>query len=293
MKLSKPLTALQLNSWAAINAYAYHRTLTDTKLTDLDSLRRALTILHETHRVPHVVMSSMPLHDFFCAALPPNLLPADVVSREPGAIVKSHLICISSSYVHPSRRLRAPAEPMSTTDDGAENVSTVHAHVLPCVPGYYSGVGDLFSALLLAHYREMGSVNNGTRLILLAPNIRSDYQTSVIDLGSSAHSSNSTSLTPLSTAASFALSKTVGILRLTHAHVSALPADASVARDGTDEERDRLDPERRVRRQRARELRLIQGQDILRNVPVASPSDFSKTAELRELRPWQSFWSNL
>lgn len=98
--------------------------------------------------------------------------------------------------------------------------------------------------------------------------------------------------TPLSTAASFALSKTVGILRLTHTHVSALSADASVAEDGTDVERDRLDPERRVRRQRARELRLIQGQDILRNVPVASPADFTKVSELRELRPWPAFWNS-
>lgn len=87
------------------------------------------------------------------------------------------------------------------------------------------------------------------------------------------------------------MSKTVGILRLTHAHVSALPEETSVAGDKTDEERDRLDPERRVRRQRARELRLIQGQDILRTDPVAPSLDFTKMAELLELRPWRNFWT--
>jgi len=211
-------------------------------------------------------MSSMPLHEFFTSALPTNILPADVASRSPDSLSQSHLICISSSYTPPEDRGRPHAEQPSAD----EVISSVHAHVLPCVPGYYSGVGDLFSALVLAH--------------LDGPRVKGDAAEYVQSPGSQP--------TVLSVAATFALSKTVGILRLTHAHVSALPADASVRSDGTDEERDGLEPERRVRRQRARELRLIQGQDILRNVPVASSPDPTKVAELLELRPWLNFWTS-
>ena len=142
-------------------ACAHVRTLTDTKLSDIGSLRRALSILHEKYRVPHVVMSSMPLHEFFCSALPPDLLPADVRDGEPNSTAKSHLICISSSYNYQSERFRAQTE-SSTTTYGTDGISPVYAHVLPCVPGYYSGVGDLFSALLLAHYHEETKGDNGT-----------------------------------------------------------------------------------------------------------------------------------
>lgn len=91
----------------------------------------------------------MPLHNYFRQSLPTELLSADVVGSESDSLMKSHLICISSSYNQSSRDARS-----ETIVDTNVGLSTVHAHVLPCIPGYYSGVGDLFSALLLAHYHE-------------------------------------------------------------------------------------------------------------------------------------------
>lgn len=166
--------ALRLNAKKPSKIYyacTHVRTLTDTKLSDIGSLRRALSILHEKHRVPHVVMSSMPLHEFFCSALPSDLLPADVRDGEFNSTVKSHLICISSSYNHQSERFRVQTG-SSTTIHSADGTSTVYAHVLPCVPGYYSGVGDLFSALLLAHYHEETRGDNSACCVDLAPNAR-------------------------------------------------------------------------------------------------------------------------
>ena len=109
------------------------------------------------------------------------------------------------------------------TPGSAKGKSTVHTRCLPCLPGYFSGVGDLFSALVLAHY---------------------DRQTR-----------------DLAAATAHALTKTFEILRLTHEQASQ---DPDVTGSLTDEERDVVEPDRRVRRMRGRELRLIQGQDILR-----------------------------
>ena len=84
--------------------------------------------------------------------------------------------------------------------------------------------------------------------------------------------------TPLSRAASHALSKTHALLLLTHTASRALPAED---RTETDEERDVREPMRKVRRMRGRELRLVQGQDIIRR---------SEKVEARRLEPWAGFW---
>lgn len=207
------------------------------ELRDVQSLQRALTILHEDHHVPNVVISSMPLREFLRRDLPPSLLsdvhngassPADDPSDD-------FLVCICSS------RPAAAGAP--------DRLSTVHAHCLPCIPGYFSGVGDLFSALVLAHYDP--------------------------------HAARPPAQTPLSYAASEALTKTLAILRLTHAHARTLPADERTA---TDSEADAADPERLVRRMRGRELRLIQGQDVLRANPTPAKA-------LRQMTCWEDFWA--
>ena len=79
-------------------------------------------------------------------------------------------------------------------------------------------------------------------------------------------------------AASAALTKTHALLALTHAAAAALPPGE---RAETDEERDAAEPLRKVRRMRGRELRLIQGQDIIRGV---------QPIEYRRLQFWDGFW---
>ncbi|KAH9995087.1 Ribokinase-like protein [Russula vinacea] len=169
-------------------------TLTDTKIEDGASLHKALTILHETYSVPNVV------------------------------IISDHeqsLLCLAS---------------VRATDDGGSSTpshrpSTVYAACVPLISGYFSGVGDLFSALVLGHYDA---------------------------------SSPPAPLPPLPRAVSLALTKTHAILRLTEKYASSLPPDE---RTTTDDELDEKDPERRIRRMRGRELRLVQGRKILSGRP--------------------------
>jgi len=82
----------------------------------------------------------------------------------------------------------------------------------------------------------------------------------------------------VSRAASQALTKTHAMLRLTYAYSETLPEDE---RQATDDEKDALDPLRKVKRMRGRELRLVQGQNILRGVDLD---------DIREMQPWTGFW---
>ena len=107
------------------------------------------------------------------------------------------LVCISSSFIpDPSKRAN-PSE-----------LSSVFVHRFPCLPGYFSGVGDLFSALVLAHYRPS---------LPTLPQFAPPTQT------------------PLSIATSHALSKTFSILEFTSAQLLSLPEEE---RTLTDDEAD-------------------------------------------------------
>ena len=68
------------------------------------------------------------------------------------------------------------------------------------------------------------------------------------------------------------------LLTLTHEHAQGLPEED---RQPTDEELDAREPERKIRRMRGRELRLIQGQDVLRG---------AAQTEYFRMVPWGGFW---
>ncbi len=197
----------------------YSRVLTDTKITDIASLRHAIRTLHQTYHIPHVVISSIPLKPWLFDSLPAH-------ARPPSGHTSEFLACIASSQE-------------------ASNTA-VYTSCFPCLPGYFSGVGDLFSALVLAHFDDTRPTAPGE--------------------------------TALSRAVSQAVSKTHAMLVLTHEAAAALPEDERTA---TDEEQDALEPMRKIKRMRGRELRLIQGQDIIRGV---------QPIENRRLRSWDGFW---
>lgn len=188
-----------------------NRVLTGVELKDFASLRKALSILHLQYHVPNVVISSIPLKPWLIESLPPLIRPSESEG--------DHLLCITSS---------TRAAPPSI--DHASCPSVVHAQCVPTIPGYFSGVGDLFSALLLAHFHP-------------------DRPT------------KSPNATPLSDAASQALAKTHTLLQLTHEQAMSLPEEE---RQPTDDELDANNPLRKTRRMRGRELALIQGQEIIR-----------------------------
>ena len=164
------------------------------------------------------MISSIPLKSWLLDLLPPHLRPSSPSPSE-------HLACIASSR------------------QGAS--SAVHVACFPCLPGYFSGVGDLFSALVLAHFTDEPAAEGET---------------------------------PLSRAVSQAVSKTHAMLVLTHEAAATLPEDERTA---TDEELDAQEPMRKIRRMRGRELRLVQGQDIIRG---------TQPIESRKLRAWDAFW---
>ncbi|EGN96899.1 hypothetical protein SERLA73DRAFT_111680 [Serpula lacrymans var. lacrymans S7.3] len=216
-----PLASVITPNWFEVEV------LTGVELHDLPSLQRALRILHQDYHVPHVVISSIPLKQWLLDVLPPNIKPSPSATED-----SEFLLCISSS----------------ADGNGSQNLSTVHARSVPLIPGYFSGVGDLFSALLLGHFHP-----------------KQDPP--------SPHD------TTLSYAASSALTKTHSILQITHEYALLLPEDE---RTPTDEEKDKAEPVRKFRRMRGRELRLIQGQDILRSTAID---------ELKQMKPWVDFWS--
>ncbi|KAI8985657.1 Ribokinase-like protein [Trametes punicea] len=211
-----PLATIITPNWFEVEV------LTETKMTDAATLRRAIQTLHKTYRVPHVVISSIPLKPWLTELLPLHLRPPSDGGDA------DYLACIASTR--------------------KDDISSVYVTCFPCLPGYFSGVGDLFSALVLAHFDEANSEGKGE--------------------GES----------PLAYAASQAVSKTHAILTLTHEAAMALPEDE---RQATDEELDAQEPMRKILRMRGRELRLIEGQDIIRG---------TRPIEYRRLQPWTDFW---
>jgi len=187
------------------------RTLTDIRIADAMALRDAIRKLHEEYQAPNVVVSSIPMKPWLAA-----FLPDEVPKGQP-----TDLLCISSSKSDP------------------EKSSVVHARRVPLISGYFSGVGDLFSALVLAHFDPDGK-------------------------------------SPLSDAVGTALMKTHAIVQLTDAYTQSLD---EADRTSTDDELDEKDPMRLVRRMRGRELRLIQGQDIIRGEGLR-----------HEMKAWEAFW---
>ena len=140
----------------------------------------------------------------------------------------------------------------------------VHARCVPLIRGYFSGVGDLFSALLLGHFN-----------VRHASDSSSDHSTSSLPNGSSATLHDDS--TPISTAASYALATTHHILWRTNEYALTLPEED---RQPTDDEKDGQEPLRVVKRMRGRELRIVQNQDALRGVGL----------DVTRMQLWDGFW---
>ncbi|KZT20985.1 Ribokinase-like protein [Neolentinus lepideus HHB14362 ss-1] len=223
-----PLATVITPNWFEVE------TLTKIEMTDLASLKRALRVLHEEYRVPNVIISSMILKPWLKEILPENIRPVQSLDDQ-----SDHLLCLCSA---------------SHNIDNTSDLSVIHAHAVSCLPGYFSGVGDLFSAMVLAH---------------LQPTV---HPSVLQQLGADQ--------TPLSYAASMAVTKTHAVLSLTHEYAQNLSEDERLP---TDDEKDKLDPERKIRRMRGRELRLVQGQDIIRSVDLTN---------CRRMEKWSNFWSS-
>jgi pyridoxine kinase len=205
--------------------------LTDIELKDIISLRQSLTRLHDKYKVPNVVISSIPLTRWLIDKLPEATRPPTLTSEDTG-----YLLCLCSSTVD--------------LEGGDKGPSVIHAQCVPLLPGYFSGVGDLFSALLLGHFQ------------------------------SDALPPGNPSQTLLSYATSMALTKTHGVLKSTYEYTLTLPEDE---RQPSDDDKDVAEPIRKLKRMRGRELRLVQpeGQSIIRGVG---------SVDTYRMNPWLDFW---
>ncbi|KAF9454488.1 bud site selection protein 16 [Macrolepiota fuliginosa MF-IS2] len=249
-----PLASIITPNWFEVEV------LTEVSIKDMASLQQALRILHAKYHVPNVVISSIPLKPWLLAALPPPILPP-ISSEE-----SEHLFCLASST-------NGAGE-----DPGCPHPSRVHAACVPLLPGYFSGVGDLFSALVLAHFHphisNQSSSPSSTTTPIDPVEQRSQSPRPPPKLTSS--------LTPLSYAASLALTKTHAILSKTYEQALSLPEDE---RQPSDDELDAKDLMRKVKRMRGRELALVEGQDIIRGIGLNADA-------VRWMGEWDAFWES-
>jgi pyridoxine kinase len=167
---------------------------------------------------------------------------------------------------HTNERLLCVASSAGKACADSHAVSEVSAAVIPCITGYFSGVGDLFSALMLAHFEP----GQGSSVV---PNSTKPKESTSGSRPLAAQSATEA----LHTALAAALATTQAILISTHEYCASLPTDDCPP---TDDENDAADPERRVRRMRARELRIVQGLDVIRAIPDG----------LVDVVQWNGFW---
>lgn len=113
---------------------------------------------------------------------------------------------------------------VASSADSKSGTSIVHTMVIPRIKGYFVGVGDFFSAMVLGHYRETHSEDRAYAM---------------------------------ARAVTRACQITYALLCRTHHHSSKSPSEDS------DEELDALDVERTVKRMKGRELRIIQEQRLI------------------------------
>lgn len=91
--------------------------LTDIKITSLSELRKALDVFHDRYEMENIIISSIP-------------------SSQLPELPSSHLVCAGSTRRKGSSQSEQFIIPF------------------PSLPEHYEGVGDVFSALVLAHFAE-------------------------------------------------------------------------------------------------------------------------------------------
>ncbi|WWC62124.1 pyridoxal kinase [Kwoniella dejecticola CBS 10117] len=217
--------------------------LSGINITSLKTLHTALHQLHTANSLPHVAFSSIPLPISLVTSLDlpsppdsylrllPNPLPPWYDAVGVGQPEDEILVCFASSW-----------------KDGH---MTTWAFALPTIRGYFSGVGDLFSAMVLAHFNNPESQSSLPPLphavskalltvqqILLRTHIHSLVQ---------AGTSGSATPRPLHHSAS-------------ELHGSVIPSDVELDEINPSNPKD---PKRKAKRMRLRELRVVQERSLI------------------------------
>lgn len=118
------------------------RTLSETRITDLASLARAIHVLHSTYRVPHVIITSLRL-------TPDNQIPAG--AQDPPTDTLTVIGSTATSAFAP-RLFRIDT---------------------PALPLFFSGTGDMFAALTVPRLIEAVAAAPAAHNLASTPSWRS------------------------------------------------------------------------------------------------------------------------
>jgi pyridoxine kinase len=118
------------------------RVLSGVKISDMQSLSQAIQALHDTYRIPHIVITSVDL---------------EVPDQH-----RSHLSIVGSSM----------------TSTGKARLFKI---TFPAIDCYFSGTGDMFAALMVVRMREAVAAGSSPELAH-RPSWLSDDDVSALDL---------------------------------------------------------------------------------------------------------------
>lgn len=144
MKFAKAITPNQFEA----------EILADTKITDVQSCLETIDILHKTG-VEHVIITSV--------SLLPGDVKANLARSHQQPIGKDHANGQSSGKTnghhhdngnHPSTASEEAMYCVCSSRSNDNNESRVYAIEFPTYDGYFTGTGDLFSAVLVARLYE-------------------------------------------------------------------------------------------------------------------------------------------
>lgn len=209
-------------------------------ITSLPTLHAALERLHTENSLQHVALSSIPLPVSLVRSLelppPPSvydqLLPTHTLpwyhSAEDGDPEDDVLVCFASTKLF----------------DGSLET---WAFALPTVQGYFSGVGDLFSAMVQAHYVHKPS-SPATALVEAVS--RALLAVQCVLLRTHLHSLSQALISGSATPRPLHPRKAESVIPTDNELDSATPNDPK-------------DPKRKAKRMRLRELRVVQERHLL------------------------------
>jgi len=216
------------------------RLLSGISITSLPTLHTALERLHSENSLQHVALSSIPLPASLVRSLdlpqPPlvyaQLLPTHTLpwyhSAEDSDPEDDILVCFASTKL----------------SDGSLETT---AFSLPTVQGYFSGVGDLFSAMVQAHYQPNPS-SPATALVDAVS--RALLAVQCVLLRTHLHSLSQALISGSATPRPLHPRKAESVIPTDNELDSATPHDPK-------------DPKRKAKRMRLRELRVVQERHLL------------------------------
>lgn len=214
--------------------------MSGVSITSLPTLRIALEKLHSESDLQHVALSSVPLPASLVRSLnlppPPSvydqLLPTHTLpwyhSAEDSDPEDDILVCFASTKL----------------SDGSLET---WAFALPTVQGYFSGVGDLFSAMVQAHYRP--NLTSAASALVEAVS-RALLAVQCVLLRTHLHSLSQALITGSATPRPLHPRKADSVIPTDNELDSATPNDPK-------------DPKRKAKRMRLRELRVVQERQLL------------------------------